>query len=351
MNKAKITGNLNQREIALTLGRAMTGTSMISLGAWLHNKGLLLSQDKDMDKDARALETAEGLGNYKVNITAINRLLNGEDGKPKAGDELYSYNWLSPVAVSFAIGSAIDGQMKKDGTPIKTAEAIGAKSMDEILDLPTMFVINKMFYEGMSSGGNVFTIASVPITEGMPGFVPSVVRQLAQMNDPIARQTKGENTLETMKLKTKANLPGVRKELLPKLSPFGKEIKYPSGLVNNMLSPSNKTIYDPSPITPKLKQLEELTGETKHYPMAYPMKSFSQDKIEYDLAPEEQNLFQQIAGTAAEKQYNDLLGNIDINRLSDKQRIILVEELAKINTRARQLAKLQIIGKRRERGL
>ena len=343
MAEAKKSGVLNQRELSLTLGRTMTGTSMIGLGAWLHNKGLIIGEDKDADRDARALDRAEGLGNYKVNISALKRILGNGDTKPQPGDELYSYNWNQPVSVAFAIGSTIDQEYKKMGITPQLASKISGNSMDEILDLPTLFIIQKMFYEGMSSDSNPFTIATVPIAEGLPGFIPSTIRQTAQLTDPIARNTKGKSILENTGLKIKNNLPGLKNTLLPKLNAYGEKVQYPTGLGTNLLNPANKSIYLPKPFTPKLKQLEKLTGENKHYPTSTPVKSFSKNKIEYDLTPEEQNKFQEVAGQEILRLYENILGNKEIEKLSDTQSKLIVKRLADAISNAREKAKKEII--------
>jgi len=343
MAEARRTGVLNQREMSLTLARPLTGSLMIGLGAWLHNKGLLLSEDKERDKDAKALERAEGLGNYKINISAIRRLLAGGDAKPKAGDELYSYNWMEPVSVALAIGATVDAQLKKQGTPAQTANAIGANSVAEILDLPTLYIIKSMVYEGMSDDSTGFTIATVPLAEGIPGFIPSVVRQYAQMTDPTARVTRGETPIETAALKTRANIPGVRRELEPRLSPLGEEITYPTGLVTSMVSPATKSVYTPTEFTKQLKQLEDLTGETGHYPRRDVPTTFTYQKKKIELTPTEQTEYQRIAGQRIKERFTRILGNVDVTKLSDSQRMALVRRLESAIAESREAAKRQVL--------
>lgn len=302
--KAKKTGVLNQADLAMSIGRTFTGSGLIAAGITLNRMGLLKSEDDDRSKGAIALDRAEGLGNYRVNMTALNRLLNGEDTEMKEGDSLLSYNWLEPVSVAFAIGAAIDNELKKEGTPIEIAYEAGKTSFDEILDLPTLMVIRQMTYQD-----NVFDVAMTPFVQSAAGFIPAPIRQYGQLTDPIGRETKGANTLETLKNRVVSNVPELRKTLEPRMTPFGDEFKYETDVFNTMINPSTKSTYKPSGVTDKLKQIEDITGEGTHYPRDKAPKSFNLNGIEYELTPKEKTLFMEIAGKETERYYKQLLQN------------------------------------------
>ena len=332
-----------QREISLAIGRALNGTSLIALGAYLHKKQILISQDKKRDKDAKALESAEGLGNYKVNIDALNRVLSGEDSSPMKGDKLESYNWLQPVSVALAIGGTISSELEKEGTPLEITEDALNSSFEELLDLPTMFVIKSMVYESMKSDSSLYDVLSVPAVQAIPGFVPSPVRQLGQALDPVARQRTAQTTTERAIEGVQMALPGFREELPARLDPLGQPITYESG-IQALVKPSIGTTYDPYPFTRQLKQLEDVTGETTQYPQSRPPKSVKPKGLpKIILSPEQQNRFMEISGAIIEREYTNALQGLNVDTLTDLQRTQLISALEKIQREARTLAKNRII--------
>lgn len=327
---------LNQRELSLTLGRALTGTGAIALGSWLYDKGLLSSEEKGASRGMTAIERAEGLGNYKVNITALKRMLAGGDPTPKSGDEMYSYNWAQPVSIPFAVGAAVAQERKKDQTPTDYAKNITARSMEEMVDIPTLMIINKMFYEGMKEDSNMLTVASVPVKEALPGFIPSPVRQLAQTLDPTAREAK------TTEERIRSNIPIIREGLEPKISPTGEEIKYDTRL-SDLLNPSQRSVYKPKEITADLKALEKITGSTDHVPAYLKPKTIVYRKQSYDLTPAEQTEYAKVRGEIINEYYIKALKDVDVNDLTQAQSETLVKRLADIKRKANDEARKQIL--------
>ncbi|HUV85248.1 MAG TPA: hypothetical protein VMV86_06015, partial [Methanosarcinales archaeon] len=329
-----------QAEMAMTIGRAATGTMMIGLGAALKNAGLLVGEDKDRSTKALTLDRTEGLGNYSVNLSAINRIIAGGSATPEKGDELYSYGWLEPVSKSFAIGAAVATEMAKESTVSEKGYKVAANTVDELLDISTLFVIRKMTYQD-----NVFDVMLTPVTESVSGFVPSPVRQLASTLDPAARETKASTPAGTALNKVKANIPGLRQTLEPRISPFGQEVKYPGGVVQNMINPGQKSIYNPSEITDKLKRLEDLTGLSIQYPSTSAPSSVTSKKQPFALTPKDKTNYQKLAGQETEKVYKQILANKDIENMSEAQLETLVKQLQSANLKSRGIAKLDFLRK------
>lgn len=327
---------LNQRELSLTLGRTLTGTGAIALGSWLYDKGLLSSEEKGAAKGMTAIERAEGLGNYKVNITALKRMLAGGDPTPKAGDEMYSYNWAQPVSIPFAVGAAVAQERKKDQTPTDYAKNITARSMEEMVDIPTLMIINKMFYEGMKEDSNMLTVASVPVKEALPGFVPSPIRQYAQISDPVAREAK------TTGERIRSNIPGLKEGLEPRISPTGEEIKYDTRL-SDLFNPSQRSVYKPKEITADLKALEKITGNTDHVPAYLKPKTIVYRKESYDLTPSEQTEYAKVRGEIINEYYIKTLKDVDVENLNQSQSEALVKRLSDIKKKANEEARKQIL--------
>lgn len=345
MNEAFKTGNRQlQRQAANAMGRATNGTSMIALATWLSSKGLIVSEDKDRSYNAKALDRAEGLGNYKLNVSALNRMLLGEEPTIQEGDELVSYNWNQPVATSLALGSSTYEQLNKLGATPQAASNILKRASEEILDLPTLYIIRQMFFEGMSADSTPLDIASVPLTQGASGFIPGPVRQLAQFTDPTFRETKGETQLRTALQKVMSGIPLVRERLEPRISPLGEEVKAKTGIFETFISPGIITEFKPSQVTPFLKKVEDLTGEDVIFPQPKAPKSVTKNKVKLPLTPKERTEYQKVFGASVKKQYSSLIPRVPKpENLSESQLESLVKTLEGIKRKARNEAKQTIL--------
>ena len=129
----------------MIIGRSITG-GFEWVAALLNRMGLLVSEDKDRVKTL-GIRSSRGLGNYKVNVTALERMLNSEDTKPQAGDLLQSYNWIEPLGVLLAIGAEVDKQISDKDKVFTALFDIGNAAMEEVLDLPTLSVIRQITYQ------------------------------------------------------------------------------------------------------------------------------------------------------------------------------------------------------------
>ena len=338
-NNAKMSGAIKQSEIAMTIGRVLTGTSMIAAGVMLHRKGLLISEDRGGSRNAKSLDREEGLGNYKVNISAVECMLDGEDTTPQAGDKLVSYNWIEPLGVLLAVGAEVDKEAQKGGSVPEIAFGAGNAAFEEILDLPTLSVIRQMTYQD-----NAFDVAITPLVQGASGFVPSPIRQYAQYQDPVARLTKADTPIGGAWNRVKSALPSVniggvefkgRKGLEPKIGSFGKEVTYPSGVFNSLFNPGQTSTYTPSEATPQLKRLEEITGKTDHYPRDSAPSSFEYKKEKIILTPQEKTLYMRIEGAEVLRLFKEILTKGVDKGNADKQVAALVKAKEKASKKAK----------------
>lgn len=339
-NNAKLSAPTKQAEIAMTIGRSITGTALIGFAALLNRMGLLISEDKDRGKNAQALDQAEGLGNYKVNVTALERMLNGEDAKPQAGDLLQSYNWIEPLGVLLAIGAEVDKQISdKDKSVPAALFAIGNAAMEEVLDLPTLSVIRQMTYQD-----NAFDVLMTPLVQGVSGFVPAPVRQFAQYQDPISRLTKSDSQGGAIFNRIKSTMPsfggiGGRQGLEPKINAWGQEVTYPGGVFNTFINPGQTSTYQPSEVTPQLKQLEEITGKTDFYPRFTAPYSFTHKKQPIILTPEEKTLYMRLEGEEVHRRFKEILANGVTESTAEET----IKELNKAKDKASSMARDEIL--------
>ncbi|MFW9968612.1 MAG: hypothetical protein ACFFDF_00330 [Candidatus Odinarchaeota archaeon] len=346
---SEIKDNPNlQREFALTVGRILNGSTLMGLSYMLAKKGIIVSEDKTQSQASKKLAMAEGLGNSKINISAITRIIKGGDGTLQKGDILIDLNWLQPLNVALSVGSSLYYQNKKQGKV--TFANLAADVMENAIDLPSLYTIQSMFYEGLDESPNkIYRVATVPLRESLGGFIPSTIRQTAQTMDTTYRRTQG-NGLETAIRKAQANVPILSRQLEPKITPIGTEAtraQEPLLRGLNLISPGQLTEYKPIPYREKLDQLSTVI-ENVNYPTYRLTKKLKVGNVTLELTDKEQTKFQKIRGQVTNKLYERALQNVDVNSLSEEQAKQLNKLLSKIKDQSYNLAKSQFIKKRVE---
>lgn len=343
-----------QREIAQQIGRATTGGGLMMLGAKLYDEGIITGVEDSKDYDVGAFSRAEGLGNYKVNLSALKRMIGGGNTDPQTGDELVTYNWLKPMTTPIAVGARLAAE--QGGVREKTGATLEA-TWEEAMDLPTMYIVKQMFFEGMKEDSNVYDIASLPLKEALPGFVPSIVRQAAQTIDPTIRETRFGATVpglreltpvlgEQVTGKIQANIPGLSQQLLPKLDPLGREQERIGGILPTMFDPATKTQVTLTEFGNELRQIEQLTGRTDIFPDRKAPTRTTVNRESIQLTPEEQVRWQEVEGQTVNKLYNEFLQTVDAINAGNAEQI--ADVLTRIKRQAGEQAKADFVARRGE---
>lgn len=306
-----------QRDIAKTLGRALvSSTTLIGVSYVLSKLGIIVSPPDNDDKERKFFE-GTGLSGRKINASAIERVLKGESAELKDGDRLVSFDYLETINVPLALGHELAKAIDNDVPVEKTAKNILNTFTDEALDLPTMYIINKMVYEGMKEDSTAIDVFAVPFLEAIPGFIPSPIRQASTSLDSTQRDTK------TFTDRLLSNTP-LRGELPERLGTFGQPIQKDSGILS-FFNPGTSSTYSPFRFSKELKRLAEAYSDYDVYPSGKPTKSFSRDKITYALTEEEQQKFM--------KQYGEMLSdfyNLALSaKISDEEKIKKLKDAQK----------------------
>ena len=346
INFAKAEGNLkNQRTAAMAFGRATNGSIMLGMGAVLRMMGFLVKQDDDTKKNESSLDKAAGLGTtYKLNITAMERALNGESTKLQKDDYLTTYDWLQPVSKSFSIGAAIHDEIKKGGNVQETAVASLDQGIVEILDLSMLSVVKSMTY-----AQSAIDVLLIPVTDSLSGFIPSPIRQTSNALDPFSREQYTGTPLTRGGKRIQATIPFAKKKLEPSLDPFGKnKTTYGTGglaAFNQLLNPGNIVKYNPNEFNKELKALEVSTGLVAQYPISSAPKIVTIKKVPYNLTDKEKTAFMKLSGSEIEKKYREYFANKMNSGKSDATK---VKNLRSIVESARDKAGKTIINLRKE---
>ena len=328
-----------QRNAALFLGRATTGTGLAIMATMLALKGIFIDEDKESDNDLLNIERNEGLGSFKLNLSALGRLVKGEDTKAQKGDKIFSYGWNQPLGSMLAIGSTVKKEIEKKGNnPVSAVLSVMGETVNQILDLPTLSIIQSMFYEGMKSDATPFDIATVPLTQGLSGFVPGPIRQTAQLIDPIKRETRGENQLQTGLNRLKKSTPFLSKTLEPNIGSYGKETKYDVSFFNTFINPAIASTYNPNELTAPLKKIAKATGENSVFPQANPPNYVTVDGEKVYLTPKQKTDYQKEFGRIIVEEYTKSLKGRNINTMTESELKALANQLINRRNRARDKA-------------
>jgi len=342
LSQLKADGDVSaQRKAAMSFARATTGSMMLGMGALAKSLGLII---RDEDKDPtglKKLKLAAGLGNYKLNMTAIGRLLKGESTDLQEGDNLVSYGWIEPIGTSFTVGASIYDAIKNDKKIGDVALGALNQTLEESLDISTLSTIKSMTY-----GQSALEVMTIPFSGGISGFVPSTLRQTAGTIDPIMRNKYTGGPVEKAVKQTLGAIPFASKTLEPYLSPLGTPRTKNTGALGNIISqfsPAMVSKYVPSPILKPLQTIEKLNVDGKFGEIPYPtVKAPSTLTINDEaitLTDKQKTQYMGAKGKYTEKEYIDKLKGIDVSNISDARIERLLSALSKIRAKSIEVGK------------
>jgi hypothetical protein len=274
-------GNFRQEEFNKALSRAMVGSGMFYAGGyWLYAMGIITAS-REEDDDLEAMHRASGMGAYRINVSALKRMLGSGNfyvrQTAQDGDLIVSYDWAQPVAITFAAGAELAKMVEEnDRNGIKKglagkvgmaaiSLAAGAKSLEE---LPLLSGLSSFMKTWGYSGPLDAVINTV---SGMPSmFVPQLVRQANQLMDNTVRETRGDEGVLRAFSRIAANTPGVADQFPPRMDIMGQAIEryqYAGNTVINVLiNPALTSRVKTNPALQEVARLMQTTGEASQAP-------------------------------------------------------------------------------------
>ena len=298
-----------QRGAALAMGRATTGTGLVALFASLAAAGLLGRSDDEDDKDIAALYASEGLSGTQLNLSGLERWISGEDSERRSGDVLMSLDFLEPLNALMTVGELVAEDDSGKGFFGKTVDNSLEGTFQAILDTPTMQTFQTVFdaIRYHKEDGDTPLYVEVPVEvakSSVTGFIPGLVRQTAQMMDPVYRDTyTSDNPLQQTADALKNSVPGLRETLPIKVTPFGEDKDYSGSeglrFASTFLMPGALNVYGQSEVSRELQAVRKETGAANIYPDRNPPKNVRYDGELYELTAEERDAYQRRRGQAA----------------------------------------------------
>jgi hypothetical protein len=303
-------------EVIESFTRALIGTAGTTGIAWfLADKGILTGSGSK-DFDVKELEKTAGKAEYSLNYDALKRwVFSGFDEKAaetQKGDNFISYNWAQPIAMSMAIGTNANQNVKTSGNPSVGVAAWEAANgaLDSLVGMSVLQGVQKAFtsYPGQTTGDKLMDIAGqLPAS-----FIPTLSNQIRQKADNTARNVYDPLKLNQFKNQAKNKIPGIEKSLPAAYDTLGnkKEVfkDKSNTFLNVFLNPAFVSSYNPSPEAQMVLDVINNTGDTKVAPRRA-QKYLMAGGSRYDLSPQQYSDYQRRLGTEVRLQLQELQKN------------------------------------------
>jgi len=246
LGAAKLLGRdvwKSRREANLQAAKIAVGSAAIAGGVWAYRQGVI-SAPLDNSEEAQKVRvgTKDVLPPGHINLTGLKRAMNGESGKPRAGDDIRDLKRLGlPGGLLYLSAMAARAaDTKREGEGNAVAE-VAAQAVPAV----TSWAMNQTFLQGandflksITQDGGEKWIVSAMSTAGnaiAPNYLATVSQAIRdskpEFRDDSALQAVGKRLNEKYAA-LGVGIPGVKKpsELPPKIDLWGRPMKqHPPG--------------------------------------------------------------------------------------------------------------------------
>lgn len=299
-------GEFNQRAFVKDTSRALVGTgNLIGTGYLFTKLGIITGKSND-DTDTAAMQKQVGLGDYKLNLSALKRFVfsgfNTDKAKPQQGDKLINYDWFQPASIGLAIGANMADSKNKGITSFASNVADSLNSgLNTLMQQPLISGLTNALQQRDAGKIITSTLKGVPAS-----VVPTIFKQVAQLIDNTSRSTYDTSWINQTANLAKTKIPGLTYTLQPKLDTFGHEQKAyeNNNPFNVFLNPAFTSTYKTSPAAQLPFNIFQQTGSKTVMPrLADNYIMYKGQKLQ--LTPQEYTDLQKYIGNETEKEYND----------------------------------------------
>lgn len=339
-----------QRKLALDIGRATTGSGLITLFAVLAKAGLLRRDDDDKDKNAKAMHAAQGLSGTQLNLTALKRWIEGGDLSLTDGDVLADIGFLEPLDSLMTIATlmANDDDLKLADIGVKSLDGVWkAISNTSAMQTISNIIQTVQYHDDENDLPLYFQVPIEIASDSISGFVPSPVRQLAQATDTTYRdQYRSKDLNKQIQARVMNSIPGVRQMLAPKITPLGEDRKYQKPLLNYLnatLNPGNINVYQGSGVVDELNRVYEETENANIWPERNAPYSFKAGDEKYTLTPDERTQYQRTRGQETAKFIEAVMGTNWYKAMSSESQAKILNDVGNF---ANYIAKKEMLDAR-----
>lgn len=302
-------GKFDQRMFATGIGRGLTGTGILALGALMMKKGIMTLARPTGEAEQKLWE----LEGKQPNSIKIN-------GKWR------QIQVLGPAGNVLLIGGAFQDEFAKSGSP--------SEAISNALANATRSFSQQTFLTGVSNFIDAISdparSAQSVIGSTLASVVPTFVSDVARATD--SKERRANEIFE----KLQARIPGLRETLEPQVDVLGRERESVGNPLEIMADPTRPSPSSSNPVVLELRRLWDagfkvsptLLGDKKGY------KS---------LTPEENTELWKKAGTLLNDKLSRLVVNQQYIDLDDEDKANTIEDFtkqAKVNARAEMVIRL-----------
>jgi hypothetical protein len=335
----------DQRKFNNAFTQAILGTGVYAAGYWLYAMGIVTAS-REEDEDLEAMRRTLGGGGYRINVSALKRmLLSGnffDRQETEEPDFIMTYDWAQPMAIAVAAGAEYAAQSERatreglrkkllgtNGTLAISLKA-GAKSLEEQPLLSGLSSFAKTWgYSGLVEA--VYgTIANIPAM-----FVPQLVRQASQLQDNTVRETRGDRGMLQAFTKIASQTPFVQDTAPPRFDILGQAMeRYQYGgntFFNVLANPGMVSRVKEVPALSEVARLMNVTGETRQIPRLVE-RTADINGQSVELTNEQISAYQYYLGNYTMSMFNWRMASPRYARLPDTEKVkLLAQDLEDVN--------------------
>lgn len=335
--------SFNQKSFVESTSRALVGTGgLVGTGFLLHQLGIITGK-RDKDKDIAGFKREMGLGEYRINVSALRRFVAGgfdpDAAKLQPGDTLVSYDWFQPAAIGLSMGANISDQKLDPTSAMGTLVRAVGEGTDTLVEQPLVQGIKRLGGHGDIVQGAASVLKEIPAS-----FVPTLLKQVRELVDPKARSSYDPDPIKASVNRAVNKVPGLSQTLPPSVNQFGQDREVYKGGTNNLfnvfLNPAFVSKYVETPEAKMVLEVYDRTGLTTQTPrIASTEQTISGMKRK--LSPDEYTALQRFIGERTQKEFQRLSESNHFQYLPDDQK---AKKMATLLTDIGLAAKQEVLG-------
>lgn len=319
-----------QAKAVQTLGRNITGSTLIAIAAAAAMKGLIHVENpggEDENKDLAAHKKMQGLTGTQFNVSGLMRWANGESTELENEDVLMSIAFLEPFNAHLAIGALLAEDLEEEGE--LTAKTVGKDTLTgaltAIMDLPMFSAFGDaydayQYSDKEREGEKLADAANTLLANEASSIIPNAWKGIAQGLDPYQRDLYSK---EGAWGQTADQFRAVfdRDSLPIKQDPYGRDMTNEGGVLNFLntnILPGQITKYRETDLDKAIMDTYERTGSAAVFASRKAPDEITVDGEKVALAPEQQRRYQEIYGQAEQGTREALYSNRLYDNLDPK---------------------------------
>ncbi|MEG1990965.1 MAG: hypothetical protein RR351_02650, partial [Christensenella sp.] len=262
----------------------------------------------------------------------------------KIGNKYYSYAWAEPAGSILSVAADIaKGISQKDGKAVQEGLLGALQGVVNMVSTGGNLIFEKGVLQGVVDVFKADDKIEALLAEAaeLPSqLIPTIVKQFADMTDPISRRTYSTDFGENALNKIKARIPSLNKTLEPVVDTFGREVERNGGdnsVWNVFFNPSNVTQGRGGAPQDEIGRLYEQTGEKAVFPSVAPY-SLQYGTEKHTFSSAERTEYQKTMGGNTDKVFASIIKNENYDNLTDMEKALLAKQVNEYST---MLAKIE----------